>query len=300
MTVTQLECFLAIARMRHFGRAADSLGKTQPALSVQVQRLESALGTALFERSSRELRLTTTGEILLPYAERILAELDESRIKILEAKSGKLGLLRIGVLPTIAAHFLPLVIRAFKRRFRNVTVVLREESRTEQLVPLVQTGEIDFMIARTPPASASVKSRPVLTEELCLAVSRKHPFARMASIGPELLMSERFILYKSPLHSTRELTLEFCRKAGFEPKVEFESEQAQTIQNLVAANLGVTVLPEMVLRDRNGPDLVMVRFRPPAPTRTLAVSWKWGRYLSKAARQFIETVVKTGRESNFR
>jgi DNA-binding transcriptional LysR family regulator len=295
MTITQLECFLAIARTRHFGHAADHLGRTQPALSVQVQRLEAALGTALFERSPRQIRLTTAGEILLPYAERILADIDESRAKILDAKGGKLGVLRIGVLPTVAAHFLPVVMGVFKERCPGVTVVLREESRTDQLVPLVQNGEIDLSIARHPLASAGLKSRAVLTEELCLAVSRKHPLARIPTVLLSQLKSERFILYKSPLHSTRELTLRFCRNAGFEPKVEFESEQAQTIQNLVAANLGITLLPEMVLRNHSS-DLVMVRIQPPAPSRTLVVSWKSGRYLSTTTRTFIGVAEKVGRQ----
>ena len=108
MTITQLECFLAIARARHFGRAADNLGRTQPALSVQVQRLEAALGTALFERSPRQIRLTTSGEILLPYAERILADMAESRAKILDAQGGKLGLLELVFCPPWRLTFFPL------------------------------------------------------------------------------------------------------------------------------------------------------------------------------------------------
>jgi DNA-binding transcriptional LysR family regulator len=296
MTVVQLECFLAVAWKRHFGRAAEDLGRTQPALSLQVKRLEAALGAARFERTVRHIRLTTAGEILVPYAERILADVDESRTKIQDVRGGNLGVLRIGVLPTVAAHFLPVVMGVFNKRCEGVTVILREESRTDQLVPLVQFGEIDLTIARKPPASAGLKSRAVLTEELCLAVSRKHPLAQTSSVIPSQLSSERFILYKSPLHSTREMTLQFCRDAGFEPRVEFESEQEHTIQNLVAANLGVTLLPEMVLRNQTVSDLVMVRIRPPAPTRTLVVSWKAGRYLSATTRKFIGIAQQVGRK----
>ena len=184
----------------------------------------------------------------------------------------------------------------FKERCPGVTIILREESRTDQLVPLVQNGEIDLSIARRPLPSAELKSRVVLTEELCLAVSVKHSLARNRTVSLSQLKSEKFILYKSALHSTREITLQFCRNAGFEPKVEFESEQAQTIQNLVAANLGVTILPEMVLRSHNSSDLVMVRIQPPAPNRTLVVSWKSGRYLSANTRTFIAVAEKAGRD----
>ena len=103
MTVVQLECFLAVTRTRHFGRAAEDLGRKQPALSVQVQRLEAALGAALFEHTTRHVRLTTAGETLVPYAERILADVDESRTKIQDVRGGNLGVVRIGVLPTVAA-----------------------------------------------------------------------------------------------------------------------------------------------------------------------------------------------------
>jgi DNA-binding transcriptional LysR family regulator len=295
MTLTQLECFLAVVRSRHFGRAAESLGRTQPALSIQVQRLEAELGATLLDRSGKQVRLTTPGEILLPFAERIIADVHESKSKILEAKGGNLGLLRIGVLPTVAAHFLPAVMSVFKARCPNVTVSLREEGRTDQLVPLVQNGEIDLSISRAL-ASSGLRSNVVLTEELCLAVSRKHALAGAKSVAPSQLRSEKFILYKSALHNIRELTLQFCRNAGFEPNVEFESEQAETIQNLVAADLGITLLPEMVLRNHSGTELVMVRIQPPAPTRTLVVSWKAGRYMSATTRKFLGVAEKVGRQ----
>src|SRR5271169_1606006 len=104
MTVTQLECFRAVARRRHFARAADSLGKTQPALTVHVQRLEADLGVRLFERTGRQVLLTSAGEILLPYAEKILADTTEARLRMSEVHGGTLGVVRIGVIPTIAAH----------------------------------------------------------------------------------------------------------------------------------------------------------------------------------------------------
>jgi DNA-binding transcriptional LysR family regulator len=296
MTITQLECFLAIARVRHFRRAADNLGKTQPALSVQIQRLEADLGISLFERSGRQLRLTSAGEILIPYAERILVDVEESRIKMDEVKGGSSGVVRIGVLPTVAAHFLPPVLGLFKTGSAGVTVILREESRTPLLIPLVQSGEIDLFIGLRPLLSAGLKSTELLTEELCVAVSRKHALARKKSVSLSRLKKEKFILYKGPIHSTRELALQFCRNAGFEPEIAFESEQAETIQNLVAANLGVTILPHMVVEHRTATDLVMLRIQAPAPRRTLVASWRPGRYLTPPACRFLECAEKVGRQ----
>lgn len=296
MTVTQLECFLAIARTRNFGRAADQLGKTQPALSVQIRRLETDLGVTLLERFGRQVRVTGAGEILIPHAERILADVQESRTKMLEAKGGSIGVVRIGVLPTVAAYFLPSVLSAFKARFPEVTIILREESRTALLTPLIRNSEIDVAFALSAAPSTEIRSNELLTENLSVAVGRKHPLARKASVTLSELAQEKFILYKSPLHSTRQLTLEFCHNAGFDPIVEFESEQSETIQNLVAANLGITILPDMVLERRLGTDLRKVRILPPAPSRTIMASWKTGRYLATPTRRFLQCAEKVGRD----
>src|SRR5579871_5969651 len=113
MTVNQLECFRAVARRRHFAKAAAALGKTQPAISVQIQGLESELGVTLFERTGKQVVLTAAGEILLPYAERVLDDTREARLKMAEVHGGAIGLVRIGIIPTVAAHFLPAVLKEF-------------------------------------------------------------------------------------------------------------------------------------------------------------------------------------------
>jgi LysR family transcriptional regulator, hydrogen peroxide-inducible genes activator len=128
MTINQLECFRAVARRHHFAKGAAALGKTQPALSVQIQRLEEDLGVTLLERTGRQVILTPAGEILLPYAEKVIADVEEARIKMEEVKGGALGVIRIGVIPTVAAHFLPAVIGEFKARFPKVTVLLRKKA----------------------------------------------------------------------------------------------------------------------------------------------------------------------------
>jgi DNA-binding transcriptional LysR family regulator len=288
MTVDQLECFRTVARKRHFARAADALGKTQPAVSVQVQRLEADLGVTLFERTGRQVVLTPAAELLLPYADRILADNEEARVKMEEVQGGTLGLVRIGVIPTVAAHFLPAVFKDFKSRFPKVTVMLQEEGRTTLISALLRSNQIDLGIALEPPKSAGMKSVKLFTEELCLTVSLEHRLSKRTSVSIEQLKNEKFILYKTEGHNSRELTLQCCRNAGFEPEVAFESEQAATIQYLVASNLGVTLLPEMVLRHRAGQNIAMVRIQPATPRRTLVAIWKPGRYLSAHTRQFLQ------------
>jgi DNA-binding transcriptional LysR family regulator len=288
MTVNQLECFRAVARRRHFAKGAAALGKTQPALSVQIQRLEEDLGITLLERTGKQVILTPAGEVLLPYAEKVLADIDEARVKMQEVKGGALGVIRIGVIPTVAAHFLPSVIAEFKARFPKVTILLREESRTPQLVTLLNNSEIDICLGLELVNPKGLRSMKLLTEEICIVVSPQHMLAAYSTLPLGRLRKEKFILYKTATHNMREITLKYCRSAGFEPEVAFESEQAETIQNLVASNLGVTLLPYMLLRDAEGPRIKMIHIEPPTPRRTIVATWRAGRYLSVSSRQFLQ------------
>jgi DNA-binding transcriptional LysR family regulator len=287
ITLNQLQCFRAVARRRHFAKAAATLGRTQPALSVQIQRLETELGVTLFERTGKNVQLTAAGEILLPYADRVLGGVEEAGIKMAEVHGGTLGLVRIGTIPTVAAHFLPAVLKDFKARFPNVTVLLREEGRTPPLVALLENHEIDLSLALEQRPSTGLRFTRLLIEEFCLAVSHQHPLSSLSSVPISRLRREQFILYKTPGHNNREIVLQCCRNAGFEPEVAFESEQAETIQNLVASNLGITLLPHMVLQHRKGQNIAMVRIEPPTPRRTVVAAWRTGRYLSVNARQFL-------------
>ncbi len=296
MTVIQLECFRAVARRRHFAKAAASLGKTQPAISVQIQGLESELGVTLFERTGKHVVLTPAGEILLPYAERVLADTEEARLKMAEVHGGTLGLVRIGVIPTVAAHFLPAVLKEFRSRFPKVTVLLREEGRTPLVTSLLESGEVDLAIGLEQVKSAGLKTMRLFTEEFCLAVSSEHPLSAVSSIAIHKLKREKFVLYKGGGHHNREIVLQCCRNAGFEPDVAFESEQAETIQSLVASNLGITMLPRMVFENPERTTISMIRVEPPTPKRTIVACWRSGRYLSINARQFLQcanTIART-------
>jgi LysR family hydrogen peroxide-inducible transcriptional activator len=295
ITLNQLECFRAIARRRHFAKAAATLGRTQPALSVQIQRLESELGVTLFERTGKQVLLTPAGEILSPYVDRVLASTEEARVKMAEVHGGTLGLVRVGIIPTVAAHFLPRVLKEFKQRFPQVTVLLREESRTPLLIALLESHEIDLSVGLEQPTANGIKSTKLLVEELCVAVSSQHPLSSLTSVPMTRLRREQFILYRTPGHNMRELTLQYCRNAGFEPTVAFESEQAQTIQNLVASNLGITLLPHMMLEHRDKQNIAMIRIEPPTPRRTIVAAWRAGRYLSVNARQFLQCCESTAR-----
>jgi LysR family transcriptional regulator, hydrogen peroxide-inducible genes activator len=153
---------------------------------------------------------------------------------------------------------------------------------------LLNNHEIDISLGLELVKPKGLRSVKLLTEEICIGVSAQHLFAEYPSLPLSRLRSEQFILYKTATHNMREITLKCCRTAGFEPKVSFESEQSETIQNMVASNLGITLLPHMVLRDGQGTRIKMIRIEPPTPRRTIVATWRAGRYLSIGYRQFLQ------------
>src|SRR5271156_5566423 len=158
MTLTQLECFLAVARERHFRRAGDRLERTQPAISLQIQRLEGELGLRLFERSGVRVSLTGAGELFLPSAERIVSESKLALVKMEEVRGGVSGRIRIAGVPTVAAHFLPQVLNKFGSRFPSVELTIHEEKLSQDVISELMQGDIDIAFTVVTPHISGLKS----------------------------------------------------------------------------------------------------------------------------------------------
>jgi LysR family hydrogen peroxide-inducible transcriptional activator len=295
MTLTQLECFLAVARERHFRRAADRLERTQPAISVQIQRLEGELGLRLFERNGVRVSLTGAGELFLPNAERILSESKLALVKMEEVRGGVSGRIRIAVVPTVAAHFLPQVLSKFGSHFPNVELTIHEEKLSQDVITELVQGDIDLAFTVVATHLSGLKSWTLLKEEFCVGVAQTHALASCAEIAPARLKDEKFVTYLNPRHQSREILFSVCRRAGFDPKIAFESEEAETIQNFVSANLGIAILPEMVLRHarRRGISAIPLEGGD-VPSRTIMIHRKVGTYASKALTHFISTAREFG------
>src|SRR5580700_10882557 len=172
MTLTQLECFTAVARERHFRRASEHLDRTQPAVSLQIQKLESDLGLTLLNRNGSHVTLTGAGEMFLPYAERILTESKLVMVRMEEIRGGPRERIRIGALPTVAAHFLPGVFVRFRALFPDVELTLREEKLSHNLIARLDGGDIDVALALDGNTPAGIGAWPLLKEELCVAVAQ--------------------------------------------------------------------------------------------------------------------------------
>lgn len=282
-----LRYFVAVARTGSFTRAAALHHVAQPSLSQQIRRLEEELGTPLFDRTGGKVRLTPVGSALLPRAERILAAVQAAVQEVREFIGLERGRVVVGTTPISGSHLLPPVLVHFHRQYPGVMVTLREES-TAALLDLTLRGEVDVSLVTHPVRDPELETVPLITEDLLLAVPPGHRLAATGQVELAAVAGEPFILLKEGM-GFRNVVLQACAAAGFTPEPVFESSHIDTVQSLVAAGMGVTLVPRMTMvRDRT-PAPVFLELAPPRHTRTLVLAWRRGQYLSQATRAFVET-----------
>ena len=253
MEIHQLRYFCAIARAGNFTRAAEQLGIAQPSLSQQIKRLEKDLKTTLFERLGRSVRLTSSGEGLHRMALEILQQVAEAESRIAALNEGY-DSLRVGVIPTIMPYFIARRIGDFVRRFPRVNPQFREET-TSQLVQALQAGEIDLAVVSLPVPKADLVCSELFREELLLVVPRKHPLTGHSPVNLQDLRNERLLLLREG-HCLREDVLTACTRAKAELRSVFETDQMESIFELVRSGFGLSVVPEMASSKASGCTLV--------------------------------------------
>jgi LysR family transcriptional regulator, transcription activator of glutamate synthase operon len=281
-----LRYFEAIARHGSVTRAAHELHVAQPSLSKQLQALEAELDVALFDRIGRRVELTDAGELLLPYARRVLGEVAAARGALQEWRGVERGKVGLGVPPTVGAHILPGALAAFSERHPAIELYLREMG-AARLVTLLAEGAIDLAVISVPlPTLAEVE---LLSEELVIAVAEGHPLAGQGELQGGELAGERFVLFPEG-YELRARTLELCQALGFEPRVALDGGETDTVVRLVAAGLGVALVPQLALEDVEG--IVGLRVAGAVLRRTLRLVWQPERSLSPAARALREFLVQ--------
>jgi LysR family transcriptional regulator, hydrogen peroxide-inducible genes activator len=253
LEIHQLRYFCAIVRAGSFTRAAEQLGIAQPSLSQQIKRLEKNLGSTLFERLGRSVRLTASGEGLHQMALAILQQVAEAESRIAALNEGY-ATLRIGVIPTIMPYFIARRVGDFTRRFPRVNLQFREET-TSQLVQTLQAGEIDLAVVSLPLPKADIVCSELFREELLLVVPRKHPLSGHPPVNLRDLRNERLLLLKEG-HCLRDDVLTACTRAKAELRSVFETNQMESIFELVRSGFGLSLVPEMALSHASGCALV--------------------------------------------
>jgi LysR family transcriptional regulator, hydrogen peroxide-inducible genes activator len=286
METHQLRYFLAVVQTGRFTAAARQCNVSQPSLSIQIAKLESELGGPLFERTRKGGRLTARGEAFLPRVKVILEQMESAREDAKALSGLTLGKVSLGCMPTTGAHLLPPILTAFRKGYPKIQVQLKEAS-SPDLARDLEQGEVELAILDEAGLRPALAHQTVLTEELLLALPVKHLLAGKKSLALKQVADEPFILMKTG-HGFRQITLELYRKAGLEPKVVFESGGIETVQALVAAGLGISLVPQMVAKF---PGVAYARIASAKAERTLSLAWRKKAALSSAAEALRTTIL---------
>jgi len=288
METHQLRYFLAVSQTGRFTTAARQCNVSQPSLSIQIAKLEQELGGPLFERTRKGGKLTARGETFLPRAKAILEQMESAREDAKALSGLTLGKVTLGCMPTTGAHLLPPILSAFRKAYPKIQVQLKEES-SPDLARDLEQGEVELAILDEAGLRPGLDHQTILTEELLLALPARHPLAGKKSLNLKQIAEEPFILMKSG-HGFRQITLDLFRKAGQEPKVVFESGGIETVQALVSAGLGVSLVPQMVAKF---PGVAYATLSHHKADRTLSLAWRRKAPLSPAAEALKKIVTAT-------
>ena len=244
MLFAHLESFVEVARRENVSRAAEALFLTQPAITARLKALERDLGTRLFVRSSRGMKLSDAGRAFLPYAERTMTTVDEGRQLVANLRQGTVGALVIAAAPAVSTYVLPEVLRAFRTTHPKVRLGVKT-GHTEEVLEMVLRGDAHVGIGR-PIRHPNIELIPVLEDEMLFVVSARHAFARRGKVRMDELAAERLILFDRT-SSYHELTSSLFRQAGVIPASTLELDNVEAAKKMVQQGLGVALLPRMAL-----------------------------------------------------
>ncbi|MCF3933775.1 LysR family transcriptional regulator [Acuticoccus sp. M5D2P5] len=268
-----LRSFATVADELHFGAAARRLNIAQPALSRQIQQLEARLGVTLLDRTARRVSLTAAGRAFLARARRVLADLDEAAAEARRVAEGQEGAIRVGFIHSSTYGIAPQIIRHFREHYPLVVLDLHEMPIDQQLAALLD-GTIDVGILRPPLADPRLATRVLAEERFVIALPRGHPLAERERVTLRALAGERFILFtqeRSPLFYERIQSM--CQAAGFTPDVQQHATQIHTMVGLVAAGIGIAILPE-VARNLHLPGVAFCAIEENPAAVEVALGWR--------------------------
>ena len=285
MELHQLRYFVAVAELHHFTRAARNLRIAQPSVSRAIRVLEEELGTPLFHRMKGNVALTSAGEVLLPWARRVLADVDGAALEVRELADLRRGRLAVGATPSLTTTLLPPALARFHAAFPGVELVLHEAG-SRDLVRELEQGALDVALVILPLRHEMLETTPLLREELVVAVAPDHALASRKTIAIADLKGVPLVMFRDG-YDLRASTLAAFRRAGFEPTLALEGGEMDGVLRLAAAGLGVAVVPSLVI-DPAGP-LRAVRLADPL-TRTIGFANRRDRRLTRAGREFVEMV----------
>lgn len=274
MNLRDLKYFVALAEHLHFGNAAAACFVSQPTLSTQIRKLEDELGVVLVERAPRNVMLTPAGLDVAARARRIVADVEQMREVARRSRDPEAGVVTLGIFPTLAPYLLPHVVPGLHARFPQLELRLVEE-KSDELLARMRDGKLDAAILALPVHDEQLHVEPLFEEPFVLAVPAVHALAGRTSLALADLADERLLLLEDG-HCLRDQALDVCQLAGTGEQSGFQATSLETLRQMVAANVGITLLPVLAVKPPVAqPDsLRLLRFDGEQPSRRIAMVWR--------------------------
>jgi LysR family hydrogen peroxide-inducible transcriptional activator len=274
MNFRDLRYLVALADHKHFGRAATASFVSQPTLSTQIRKLEDELGVSLVERAPRRVMLTPIGREIAERARKVIAEVEQMGEIARRSQDPEAGTVRLGIFPTLAPYLLPHVLPGVRKRFPRLELLLVEE-KTDQILARLRDGRLDAGVLALPVHDDQLQVEPLFDEPFVLAVPQQHALARRGSLKLRDLDHQHLLLLEEG-HCLRDQALDVCHMAGADERDGFRATSLETLRQMVAAGVGITLLPVLAVQPPvpvSG-DIQLLPFQGDAPHRRIAMVWR--------------------------
>ncbi|MGS1080223.1 DNA-binding transcriptional regulator OxyR [Pseudoxanthomonas beigongshangi] len=292
MNLRDLKYLVALADHKHFGHAAAACFVSQPTLSTQIKKLEEELGVPLVERAPRKVMLTPAGRDAADRARRIVAEVEQMKEAARRSQDPEAGTVRLGIFPTLGPYLLPHVVPRIRTRFPQLELLLIEE-KSDVLLSRLREGKLDAGLLALPLQDDQLHTEFLFEEPFLLAVPEAHPLAERDSLSLGELSNQQLLLLEDG-HCLREQALDVCRISGANEKSEFRATSLETLRQMVAANVGITLLPTLAVKPpvARSDNIHLLGFTDSHPSRRIAMVWR----RSSAMAGFLQELAKVFRE----
>jgi LysR family hydrogen peroxide-inducible transcriptional activator len=274
MNLRDLKYLVALAEHRHFGRAAAASFVSQPTLSTQIRKLEDELGVTLIERAPRRVMLTPIGEAIAERARGVIAGVEQMAELARRSRDPEAGSVRLGLFPTLAPYLLPHVLPQVRERFPRLELLLVEE-KTDAILQRLRDGRLDAGILALPLHDEQLHIEPLFDEPFVLAAPKGHPIAARGALHADELRDADLLLLEEG-HCLRDQALDVCRLAGAGEREGFRATSLETLRQMVAAGVGMTLLPVLSVQPPVPPsaDIALIPFAGDVPHRRIAMAWR--------------------------
>ena len=283
MNLRDLKYIVEVAREKNFARASAKVFVSQPALSMQIKKLEETLGVEIFERDKQNFLITPVGAEIIKKAEIILQESEEIKMIAKNSKDPHKGEIRIGAFPTVASYFLPNFVKNIHKKFPHLKIFLIE-AKSDELIAKLKNGELDFCLLAMPIADDNLIGEKIFSEKFLLATPKGHPFSKKSKIQIKELKNQELMLLEDG-HCLRDQALEICSMVRAYENQDFRATSLETLRQMVANGTGITLIPEIAVRNDDKISYVKI-FN--APFRTIGIHYR----KSSVQKNLIKEIIK--------